>query len=139
MPYDISNIITLQTRISPAGLGFANFGKACLFAPEAELPTGFSPDTYRVYNNTSDLALDFDSTTETYKAAAKWLGGIPANNEITIYGVETDDASWTDTLNKARNVFWWYWTLVTVDVYDSEPDVLAISAWCDTNTSMFPN
>lgn len=139
MSYDISNIINLQTRISPAGLGFANFGKACLFAPESELPTGFSTDTYRVYNNTADVSLDFDSTTETYKAAAKWLGGIPANNEITIYGVETDDASWTDTLNKARNVFWWYWTLVTVDVYDSEPDVLAISAWCDTNTSMFPN
>lgn len=137
MSYPATNIIQITARIRPAGLGNANFASALLFAPEAELPVGFAVDTFRAYSSTAELAEDFADTTETYKAAAKFLGGTPATREIKIWGTADLDATWTATLNKARNVLWWYWTMVTAPVLAIEADVLAIAAWCEDNTSMF--
>lgn len=137
MSYPATNIIQITARIRPAGLGNANFASAMLFAPESELPVGFAVDTYRVYASTAEVFEDFADTTETYKAAAKFLGGTPATREIKIWGTADLDASWTATLNKARNILWWYWTMVTSTVLAVDADVLAIAAWCEDNTSMF--
>lgn len=140
MSYPVDNIINILTRISPQGLAFANFGLATLFAPESELPVGFLPDTRKTYSSLPALSEDFASTTETYKAASKWLGGIPANNELIVYGVLDADADWTTTLNKARNQFWWFWSFFTVGVYaDVTNAVPDIADWSNSNEAMFPN
>lgn len=137
MSYPASNIIRVNARISPAGLGTANFASAMLFAPQTELPAGFDPDTYRSYFSLTSLAADFADTTETYKAAQRWLGGVPATREIKVWGAATADASRAATLNKARNMVWWYWTMWTAPVLAVKADVLAIAQWCEDNTSMF--
>lgn len=137
MSYPATNIIRINTRISPAGLGTANFASAMLFAPQTELPSGFEPNTYRTYFDMKSLSEDFEDTTETYKAAERFLGGVPATREIKVWGVATADATRTATLNKARNLLWWYWTLWTAPVLAVPADVLAIAQWCETNTSMF--
>lgn len=139
MSYNANNIIQINTAISPDGLGFANFAKAVIFAPESELPVGFDTDTYRDYSDLSSLGADFASATETYKAANRWLGGIPATREVTIYAVDDLDANWTDTLNKARNQLWWFWTMVTAPVYASTVDATAVADWCNSNRSFFIN
>ena len=74
MSYPATNIIRINARISPAGLGNANFASATLFAPQLELPVGFAPDTSRKYFTLPALSEDFADTTETYKAAQRWLG-----------------------------------------------------------------
>ncbi|MCX2891722.1 DUF3383 family protein [Pseudomonas sp. DCB_BI] len=137
MSYPASNIIRVNARISPAGLGTANFASAMLFAPETELPAGFTPNTYRSYFSLTSLAEDFADTTETYKAAQRWLGGVPATREIKVWGTATADASRAATLNKARNMVWWYWTMWTAPVLAVKADALAIAQWCEDNTSMF--
>lgn len=139
MSYPATNIIRINARISPAGLGTANFASAMLFAPESELPVGFAVDTYRTYFDLPGLAEDFANTTETYKAAQRWLGGTPATREIKVWATADADATWTATLNKARNMLWWYWTMVTAPVLATEADVLLIAAWAEDNTSMFVN
>jgi hypothetical protein len=139
MSYNAENIINIVTRISPAGLAFANFGKAFLFAPETEAPAGFDPDTIRVYQSLNDLSVDFASTTETYKAANSWFGTIPNPREITVYILDSTDANIVDSLNKARNVYWWYWTFFTKDVYADLVNFPAIASWGDSNTSFVPN
>lgn len=139
MSYDVDNIIPISTSISPDGLGFANFSKAVLFAPESELTGGFVADTYREYSSMTELAVDFASTTETYKAANRWLGGIPATNAITVWGVESTDATWTATLDKARTNLWWFWSFFVADDYADLADVALIAAWCETNESYFMN
>ncbi|QDP56521.1 MAG: hypothetical protein Tp118SUR00d2C21406351_27 [Prokaryotic dsDNA virus sp.] len=139
MSYDINNIVPINVSISPTGLGTANFGSATLFAPESELPVGFDTDTRRVYTSLSDLSVDFASTTETYQAASKWLGGTPSMNELTVYGVDSTDADWATTLNKARNEFWWFYTFVTADVYASVTDATEVATWCNDNSSWFQN
>lgn len=139
MSYNVDNIVQITASITPQGLGFANFGKAVLFAPESELPVGFNTDTYRVYNTITDVSVDFISSTETYKAANKWLGGIPATNEITVYAVADLDADWATTLDKARNQVWWYWSFFTSTIYANLTDVGQIASWCATNESYFMN
>lgn len=139
MSYDVGNIIGLNVRIRPQGLSFANFATAVIFAPQTELPGGFSPDTRRTYGDLTALSADFATTTETYRAANRWLGGIPATRSVIVYGVATADSDWPTTLNKARNQFWWYWTMLTSTDYAVAADVLAASDWCNTNGSFFIN
>jgi hypothetical protein len=135
--YPATNIIRINARISPAGLGNANFASAMLFVPQLELPVGFAPDTYRTYFTLVALSEDFADTTETYKAAQRWLGGTPATRQIQVWGAATADATRAATLNKARNMLWWYWTMWTAPVLAVKADALAIAQWCEDNTSMF--
>lgn len=139
MSYPVENIIPITTRISPAGLNTANFASAMLFANNADLPDDFPENTTRTYFSVSSLSEDFASTTETYKAAAKWLGGTPAVRSLTIWATDTTDANVTATLNKAFNAYWWYWTMFTADVLAVPASVLAIAQWCEENGVMFPN
>lgn len=139
MSYDINNIVPINLRISPQGLGYANFGSATLFAPESELPVDFDVDTRRVYTSLTDLSVDFTSTTETYKAASKWLGGTPSMSSLTVWATNDLDADWPTTLNKARNEFWWFFTFVTATVYASVADATAIAGWANDNESFFMN
>jgi hypothetical protein len=136
MSYDASNIINIVTRISPQGLSFANFSLAMLFAPEDDLPVGFDVNTFRVYSSLSDLEVDFDSATETYKAAQRYMAMIPTPQELRVWGRKSTTAAVdtiVDTLGIAANETWWYWTLFTDDVYNSEADVLLIADWLDAN------
>lgn len=139
MSLPATDIIQINTRISPTGLGTANFASATLFAPSTEAPLGFDADTYRSYSDLPGLSVDFADTTETYKAAQRWLGGTPATRRITVYVVDALDATPTATLNKARNEFWWYWTLWTETVLADATKVTNIAQWCEDNTSMFVN
>jgi hypothetical protein len=139
MSYSVDNIIQVSTTILPQGIGFANFGSGLMFAPESELPVGFLVDTTRTYSSLSALSVDFASTTETYKAMERWLGGIPATNEVTVWAKADLDATITDTLNKARNVTWWFYSFFTVDIYADLAKVAEIAAWSNTNESYFMN
>ena len=139
MSYPAGDIIQINTRISPAGLGTANFASAMLFAPETELPVGFLKDTYRSYSDMKALTVDFATTTETYKSAQRWLGGIPATRRIMVWGTPTADANPDVTLNKARNVTWWYWTMLVAPVLAIAAKVTNAAQWCETNGSMLIN
>lgn len=136
MSYDASNIINIVTRISPQGLSFANFSLAMLFVPEDELPAGFNFNTYRVYNKLSDLAVDFSDTTETYKAAQRYMAMLPTPRELRVWGRKSTTVtteSIIETLNAAANETWWYWTFFTDDVYNSEANIISIADWLDAN------
>lgn len=139
MSYDVNNVIQINTSISPQGLGFANFAAALMFAPETELPVGFLKDTYRVYNSMKALSVDFPSTTETYKAMNRWLGGIPATRSVTVWGAATADATITTTLDKANNQLWWYWSFFTAPIYADVTKVNLIAQWSNTNERYFMN
>lgn len=139
MSYSAENIIQINAFLKAGGLGFANFASAVLFVPQAEAPSGFDPDTFRVYNRIADLQTDFGASTEAYKAAEKWLGGIPTTRQLMVYVIDSTDTSLTETLGKARNKRWWYITLLTESQLADTATVLATSAWCEANSSFFVN
>jgi hypothetical protein len=133
--YDASNIINIVTRISPQGLANANFGLAMLFAPETELPVGFDVNTSRTYTKLSDLQVDFADTTETYKAAQRFMAMTPTPQQLSVFGRSdvTDSDTIVTTLGIAANLTWWYWTFFTVDVYADEASVKLVADWLDAN------
>lgn len=140
MSYPADQIIQVNARISPAGLGFANFASAAVFAAPADVTAGtLVADTRKTYNTIQEVAEDFPETTETYKAAAAWLGGTPKMRQVTIWMTAAGDATIAATLNKARNAFWWYWTILTAPVLLDADDVIAAASWCEQNASMLIN
>lgn len=144
MSFQIDNIIPVTTRIRPGGLAMANFASAVLFAPFAEQPKApslklLTVDSFVTYNSLKALSVDFPDTTETYKAAAKWLGGTPTTREVRVYTCADADATITATLNKARNKSWWYFSLFTKGILAVPATVQLIADWCETNESFFPN
>ncbi len=140
MSYPADQIIQVNARISPAGLGFANFASAAVFAAPADVTAGtLVADTRKTYNTIQEVAADFPETTETYKAAAAWLGGTPKMRQVTIWMTAAGDATIAATLNKARNAFWWYWTILTAPVLLDADDVIAAASWCEQNASMLIN
>lgn len=140
MSYPADQIIQVNARISPAGLGFANFASAAVFAAPADVTAGtLVADTRKTYNTIQEVAADFPETTETYKAAAAWLGGTPKMRQVTIWMTAAGDATIAATLNKARNAFWWYWTILTEPVLLDADDVIAAASWCEQNASMLIN
>lgn len=140
MSYPADQIIQVNARISPAGLGFANFASAAVFAASADVTAGtLVADTRKTYNTIQEVAADFPETTETYKAAAAWLGGTPKMRQVAIWMTAAGDATLAATLNKARNAFWWYWTILTAPVLLDADDVIAAASWCEQNASMLIN
>lgn len=139
MSYPASQIIQINTRISPTGLGTANFASALLFAPNGEAPVGFASDTYRTYFSLNSLSADFADTTETYKAAQRWFSGTPATNELKVWAVNATDVTVTATMNKARNILWWFWTFWTAPIYADKTKTQAVAQWCEDNASFNMN
>lgn len=138
MPAD--QIIRTNVRLSMGGLGFANFASATVFADAADVTSGsLTPNTRKTYFDAQELAVDFPESTETYKAASAWLGGTPKMREVTIWMTDGDDATITETLNKARDAYWWYWTIFTAPVLAVAGSVETIAQWCEQNVSMFIN
>lgn len=139
MSYPASNIIQINTRFTGGGLSTANFASAVLFAPSSEAPSTMQPDTFKTYFTPTQLGEDFPADTETYQAGVRFLGSIPRPRSMQVYVRNDEDTSWTETLNKARNSKWWYISLFTKDVYESETIIDQCAAWCDSNGSMMPN
>lgn len=139
--YSASDIIQINARISPAGFGLANFASAMIvgLGTEVENVPAVVLDTYKTYSTIQAVAADFPDTTETYKEAAKWLGGTPKMRSLRIWMTDKLDATITATLNKARNKGWWYWTVLTASQYTTEATVLAAADWCEQNASMLIN
>lgn len=141
MSYPVEKIINLVTRIRPGGIGTANYGQGMLFAPAGELIVGpsFPVKTFLDFGSLADLAGYFATTTETYKAAAKWFGGIPRPQELRVYlmdneapGIQTAEEAINDAID--QNI-WWYWTMFTAAEYDISGDagvaLKALQVTCD--------
>lgn len=143
MTYSVDNIIKVATSISSKGISTANFATAMVFAIDTEnTGTAQTTDTSLTFTDLATLATYYPTTTETYKAAAAWLGGIPTMGSVMIYKRDSADADWPTTLNKARNNYWWFWTFVTKTIYDEVSpftNLAAIANWCNDNKSYFMN
>lgn len=141
MSYDVSNIVRVTERINPAGLAFANFGLAMLFAPESEKPAAQAVNTYAVYGSLSDLQADYAANTETYKAASRWFSTIPQPRELRVFirSNTTDSDTVLTTLGIAANLTWWYWTFFTKDVYADEANMAGLATWADANRRFIAN
>lgn len=149
MSYSASKIIKINTRLSASGLNTADFGSALLIINKADLVSvdSMQVDTYRTFSDTAELAtlLNTESNSETgksnsaYLTASAWLGGSPSTGELKIWLRNETDGSWTATLNKVRNLTWWYFTFAPTGALETDANVKEIAKWCEDNESFFFN
>lgn len=140
MAYDVGNIIRLQTNISPNGLGVANFGSGMFFCLDSERPASETADTFKTYDLDS-FTDAFATSTHIYEAVANhWFTSAPTGpRDIKVWFVNSEDADWSTTLNKAANATYWFINLFDEDTYAVKADVLEIAIWSLANQRYFPN
>ena len=110
MAYPAESIINVDTLISSAGLGTANFGAGMFFADSASsTDAGFLVGSYRDYGSPAEVAVDFAIASEPYAAALAWFIAIPKPKTLRIYLSEEEDSP-VQSLNKAvEKGVWFYW------------------------------
>lgn len=138
---DVNKIIPIVVRISPQGLQTSNYGKLMLVCqttdPKSE--SGLGAYDYKTYDSLTSVAVDFETTSETYKAVAAWFSVTPQPLSITIGVRDQVNDSPEESINKLRNKVWFYWFAFTKELYADNTAVRAMAAWGTTNTAFFIN
>jgi hypothetical protein len=78
---DISRIVNLNISVSPMGLQTAGFGVLNIIGTSDVIPLD---ERIRAYNTFDDVASDFDSNDEEYKAASIFFSQIPKPSDLRI-------------------------------------------------------
>ena len=143
MAYSVDNIIPVDIILTPAGLGFASFTTAFVFARQDDLKSGvtFDNDTFRDYSGLTDLAEDFETTSDTYRQAVRWFSQIPRPPQISVWMWNDDEStgdSAAEVAAKAVDEAWRYFLLFPKDVTDVEADVLELVDFCDAEGHFLP-
>ena len=133
MPDVVVNITDSSRSVTVAG-----FGLPLILGVTASI-TG-TKDTYKEYASTTEVAVDFASTTDEYKAAAAIFAQDPSPSKIAIYNVTRSGtpvpADLTDALDDiaAAGHTDWYWLITTSKV---AVDIDAVGGWADSNKKLF--
>jgi hypothetical protein len=130
----IVNITDLTRPTTVAG-----FGLPLILGVTASI-TG-TKDTYKEYTSTTEVAVDYASTTDEYKAAAALFAQDPSPDKVAIINVTRTTptavpADLTDALDDimAAGKTNWYWLITTSKVVE---DIDAVGTWVDANKKLF--
>ncbi|MEQ6971092.1 DUF3383 family protein [Pectobacterium polaris] len=109
MAYPVDNIIPVNVLLTPAGLGYADFSSAIVFADEADLGSGvtFAVDTFRDYSSVTDIAADFKTDSDIYRIATRYFANIPKPPTITVWMKNATDTL-LEIINSANDRIWRY-------------------------------
>ncbi|MFE8049311.1 DUF3383 family protein [Brenneria goodwinii] len=109
MAYSVDNIIPVNLLLTPAGLGYADFSSALVFADAADLAQGvtFAADTYRDYGSVTEVAADFNTTSDIYRIATRYFANIPKPPTITVWMKNATDPL-LEIINSANDSIWRY-------------------------------
>lgn len=109
MAYPVDNIIPVNVLLTPAGLGYADFSSAIVFADEADLGVGvtFAVNTFRDYGSVTDVAADFKTDSDIYRIATRYFANIPKPPTITVWMKNATDTL-LEIINSANDRIWRY-------------------------------
>ena len=136
MSYNVDRIVDVTTTTTPRGLATPNFAIPMLMGVATDNTGTTMPlSTYLDFSSPAEVAVYYPVGTETYKAAVGYLGGSPSSNSMSIFKRDTLDTTWTESLNKARDLVWRYGLMLTKDIYDEVtagyPILLEIAKWAE--------
>ena len=134
MSYQVDSILKVILNLKPSGLSYANFQTGLIFAVSSDLNVGitFANDTFKDYSSLTELAVDFTTSSATYKIATRWFANTPQPDSITVW-MKVGGDTVTQASNKAAAAlfrFFHFWPSTTFSV---EADVLALATWGDAN------
>ncbi|PXB01124.1 DUF3383 family protein [Pectobacterium carotovorum] len=131
MAYPVDNIIPVNVLLTPAGLGYADFSSAIVFADAADLvdEETFAVDTFRDYGSVTDVAADFKTDSDIYRIATRYFANTPKPPTITVW-MKNATNTLLEIINSANDRIWRYhYFLKNADVTaEILPD---LSDWSD--------
>ncbi|MCC8385315.1 DUF3383 family protein [Photorhabdus laumondii subsp. laumondii] len=133
MSYSVDNIIPVNLLLTPAGLGYADFSSAMIFADATDLvdKVKFEAGTFRDYNSTSGIAADFKTDSDIYRIATRYFANIPKPPQITVW-MKNPTESLVENMNSAADALWRYhYFFKNADV--TKESVIKIADWADAN------
>uniref|UniRef100_UPI0036DEDEE7 DUF3383 family protein n=1 Tax=Photorhabdus sp. RM322S TaxID=3342825 RepID=UPI0036DEDEE7 len=133
MSYSVDNIIPVNLLLTPAGLGYADFSSALIFADATDLvdKVKFEAGTFRDYSSTSGIAADFKTDSDIYRIATRYFANIPKPPQITVW-MKTPTESLVENMNSAADALWRYhYFFKNADV--TKESVIEIADWADAN------
>lgn len=132
MSYNVDNIVIVTAVANAKGLATANFAIPMLMGTDTDNTGTSTPlSTYLDFSTPAEVAVYYPVGTETYKAAVGYLGGSPTSAQLSIFKRDPLD-TWTESLDKQRNLIWRYLIAVTKDTYDEVgpyTDLIEIAQW----------
>ncbi|RAW93961.1 MULTISPECIES: DUF3383 family protein [unclassified Photorhabdus] len=134
MAYPVDNIIPVNLLLTPAGLGYADFSSALMFADVADLTEGakFAVDTFRDYSSTTEIAADFKTDSDIYRIATRYFANIPKPPQITVWMKNAKD-SLLEIANSANDKLWRYHYFFKNA--DLTPEItIELADWSDANS-----
>ncbi len=133
MSYSVDNIIPVNLLLTPAGLGYADFSSALIFADATDLvdKVKFEAGTFRDYNSTSGIAADFKTDSDIYRIATRYFANIPKPPQITVW-MKNPTESLVENMNSAADALWRYhYFFKNTDV--TKESAISIADWADAN------
>lgn len=133
MSYSVDNIIPVNLLLTPAGLGYADFSSAMIFADATDLvdKVKFEAGTFRDYNSTSGIAADFKTDSDIYRIATRYFANIPKPPQITVW-MKNPTESLVENMNSAADALWRYhYFFKNTDV--TKESAISIADWADAN------
>lgn len=133
MSYSVDNIISVNLILTASGIGYGDFSSALTFASQSDLVAdrSFKSDTYKDYANTSEVAQDFQTTSDIYLIASRFFANIPKPKQLTVWmRAETDSA--IEMVKKSNDKIWRYhYFLKNTDL--TQENLLLLGDWADSS------
>ena len=132
----LDDIIRINITRETRSISRAGFGTLAIMGEFAADKTTVDFTRARYYANLSEMEADgWGATDPIYKAAQVVFSQNPVLPRIMVGRADTADADWTASLSAiAAEEDDWYFFIITSD---TEADVLAASAYAETNTKLY--
>ena len=138
MTLPISSIVTVSVAISPTVPPKQGFGTAAIVTDEDVIAGGIQSVRVAFYASISEVAVDWATSTETYKAAEAYFGQSPSPTKFaTISQDSVGGETEVDALTAAELFSSaWYGVLLLAATRDSQVQ-LDVAAWAEARTKIF--
>ncbi len=138
MGLPISTVVNVSVTISPAAPPKQGFGTPGLVTDELDLLGAIQVPRIRFYGSISEIAVDWATTSETYKSALAYFSQSPS--PVTFSTISQDSVggeSEVDALSAAELASPnWYGVLLLAATRDTQVQ-LDVAAWTEARTKVF--
>ena len=145
MSYNVDNVINVNVNVTPAGLGYANFGTIMCIVPKSDANAAVTIADYEVftYSTLKEVADDgtaenkiWSTTSQGYLMAKAWFSQYPKPAKVSI---AVTDAAATATAEEnflaLREHNWWYFTAYDAATQSDAEQMIDAAKICEAERS----
>lgn len=129
----VSNIVNVDIIMSPTAATGRNFGSLLILGNSTVIPL---TERIRLYSSAADIATDFGSDSEEYKAAVVFFSQSPAPTQVYVgrwaktlaTGEDGTAEKLIDGVNACLQFTNWYGLAITYDAETTDADIISVAS-----------